>query len=98
MAAIADDNVSAEPKGASQEFTLRIRRYNPESGEAPYWDEHTIELEPHRSPSVLTPTDLFYFCYESQSKDTSESRAGSKWRSRTALQPSNWCRPETSPQ
>src|SRR6476620_658828 len=32
-----------------QEFTLRIRRYNPESGEAPYWDEHTIELEPHRS-------------------------------------------------
>ena len=34
---------------ATQEFTLRIRRYNPESGEAAYWDEHTIELEPHRS-------------------------------------------------
>jgi succinate dehydrogenase / fumarate reductase, iron-sulfur subunit len=33
----------------SQSFTLRIRRYNPESGEAAYWDEHTIELEPHRS-------------------------------------------------
>ncbi len=32
-----------------QEFTLRIRRYDPESGNAPYWDEHTIELEPHRS-------------------------------------------------
>ncbi len=32
-----------------QEFTLRIRRYDPDSGEAPYWDEHTIELEPHRS-------------------------------------------------
>ncbi len=32
-----------------QEFTLRLRRYDPESGEAPYWDEHTIELEPHRS-------------------------------------------------
>ena len=31
------------------EFTLKIRRYNPESGEAPYWDEHTVELEPHRS-------------------------------------------------
>ncbi len=30
-------------------FTLRLRRYDPESGEAPYWDEHTIELEPHRS-------------------------------------------------
>src|SRR4051812_1449171 len=31
------------------DFTLRLRRYDPESGEAPYWDEHTIELEPHRS-------------------------------------------------
>jgi succinate dehydrogenase / fumarate reductase, iron-sulfur subunit len=31
------------------EFTLRIRRYDPESGEAPYWAEHTVELEPHRS-------------------------------------------------
>jgi succinate dehydrogenase / fumarate reductase iron-sulfur subunit len=34
---------------ATQSFTLRIRRYNPESGQAAYWDEHTIELEPHRS-------------------------------------------------
>jgi succinate dehydrogenase iron-sulfur subunit len=32
-----------------EEFTLRMRRYDPESGEAPYWEEHTIELEPHRS-------------------------------------------------
>jgi succinate dehydrogenase / fumarate reductase iron-sulfur subunit len=31
------------------EYTLRLRRYDPESGEAPYWDEHTIELEAHRS-------------------------------------------------
>jgi succinate dehydrogenase / fumarate reductase iron-sulfur subunit len=31
------------------EFTLRLRRYDPESGAAPYWEEHTIELEPHRS-------------------------------------------------
>ena len=31
------------------EFKLRIRRYDPQSGEAPYWDEHTVELEPHRS-------------------------------------------------
>jgi succinate dehydrogenase / fumarate reductase iron-sulfur subunit len=34
---------------ASEPFTLRIRRFDPESGEAPYWVEHTIELEPHRS-------------------------------------------------
>ena len=31
------------------EFTLKIRRYNPETGEAPYWDEHTVDLAPHRS-------------------------------------------------
>jgi succinate dehydrogenase / fumarate reductase, iron-sulfur subunit len=36
-------------KPGPQPFTLRIRRYDPTSGEAPYWDEHTIELEPHRS-------------------------------------------------
>jgi succinate dehydrogenase / fumarate reductase, iron-sulfur subunit len=33
----------------NESFTLRLRRYDPESGEAPYWDEHTVELEPHRS-------------------------------------------------
>jgi len=33
----------------AEEFTLRIRRYNPESGEPAYWDEHTVSLEPHRS-------------------------------------------------
>jgi succinate dehydrogenase / fumarate reductase iron-sulfur subunit len=32
-----------------EQFALRLRRYDPESGEAPYWDEHTVELEPHRS-------------------------------------------------
>jgi succinate dehydrogenase / fumarate reductase iron-sulfur subunit len=32
-----------------EQFTLRLRRYDPEAGEAPYWDEHTVELEPHRS-------------------------------------------------
>ena len=31
------------------EFKLKIRRYDPESGQAPYWDEHTVDLEPHRS-------------------------------------------------
>src|SRR6476469_1104911 len=31
------------------DFTLRLRRYDPESGAAPYWDEHTIDLGPHRS-------------------------------------------------
>ncbi len=31
------------------EFTLRLRRYDPESGGPPYWEEHTVDLEPHRS-------------------------------------------------
>jgi succinate dehydrogenase / fumarate reductase iron-sulfur subunit len=39
----------AEVHKEPQEFTLRIRRYDPESGEAAFWEEHTIELEPHRS-------------------------------------------------
>src|SRR5918999_318757 len=31
------------------EYTLRIRRYSPESGEAAYWDDFTIDLDGHRS-------------------------------------------------
>ena len=44
-----------------QEFKLRLRRYDPESGQAPYWDEHTVELEPHRSvlEGVLQARDRF---------------------------------------
>jgi succinate dehydrogenase / fumarate reductase iron-sulfur subunit len=46
---------------APAEFKLRLRRYDPESGEAPYWDEHTIELEPHRSvlEAILQAKDRF---------------------------------------
>jgi len=32
-----------------EKFTLRLRRYDPSSGGAPYWEEHQVELEPHRS-------------------------------------------------
>jgi succinate dehydrogenase / fumarate reductase iron-sulfur subunit len=39
----------AETHRPPEQFTLKVRRFDPESGEAPYWDEHTIELEPHRS-------------------------------------------------
>jgi succinate dehydrogenase / fumarate reductase, iron-sulfur subunit len=31
------------------EFRLRLRRYDPESSEAPYWAEYTVDLEGHRS-------------------------------------------------
>jgi len=48
-------------EGGTQSFTLRLRRYDPESGNAPYWDEHKIELEPHRSvlEAVLQAKDRF---------------------------------------
>ncbi len=44
-----------------EQFTLRLRRYDPESGDAPYWDEHTVELEPHRSvlEGILQARDQF---------------------------------------
>jgi succinate dehydrogenase iron-sulfur subunit len=31
------------------EYTLKIRRYDPQSGEAAYWEEHTVDLEPTQS-------------------------------------------------
>jgi succinate dehydrogenase / fumarate reductase, iron-sulfur subunit len=51
----------AETHKPPEQFTLRLRRYNPESGEAPYWDEHKIELEPHRSvlEGILQARDKF---------------------------------------
>src|ERR1700734_1858951 len=39
----------AETHKPPEQFTLRMRRYDPESGEAPYWGEHTIEVYTHRS-------------------------------------------------
>jgi succinate dehydrogenase iron-sulfur subunit len=31
------------------EYTLKLRRYDPQTGEAPYYEEFQVELEPHRS-------------------------------------------------
>jgi succinate dehydrogenase / fumarate reductase iron-sulfur subunit len=31
------------------EFTLKLRRYDPESGDAPFWQEFRVDLEGHRS-------------------------------------------------
>jgi succinate dehydrogenase / fumarate reductase iron-sulfur subunit len=51
----------AEVHRPPERFTLKLRRYDPESGQAPYWDEHTIELEPHRSvlEAILQARDRF---------------------------------------
>ncbi|MEA2391836.1 MAG: succinate dehydrogenase / fumarate reductase, iron-sulfur subunit [Solirubrobacteraceae bacterium] len=31
------------------EYTLKLRRFDPESGEAPYWERFTVDLDSHRS-------------------------------------------------
>jgi succinate dehydrogenase / fumarate reductase iron-sulfur subunit len=51
----------AETHKPPEQFKLRMRRYDPESGEAPYWDEHTVELAPHRSvlEAILQAKDRF---------------------------------------
>jgi succinate dehydrogenase / fumarate reductase iron-sulfur subunit len=43
------------------QFTLRLRRFDPESGQAPYWEDHAIELEGHRSvlEGILQARDRF---------------------------------------
>jgi succinate dehydrogenase / fumarate reductase, iron-sulfur subunit len=34
---------------AAETYTLRVRRFDPESGQAPYWQEFDVDLEPERS-------------------------------------------------
>jgi succinate dehydrogenase iron-sulfur subunit len=31
------------------QYTLRLRRYDPQSRQAPYWEDFDVELDPHRS-------------------------------------------------
>jgi succinate dehydrogenase / fumarate reductase iron-sulfur subunit len=31
------------------EYTLKIRRFDPQSGEAAYWDQHTVDMQEHNS-------------------------------------------------
>src|SRR3954470_14607709 len=33
----------------AETYTLRVRRFDPESGEAPYWQKFDVDLEPERS-------------------------------------------------
>src|SRR3954452_19835740 len=33
----------------AETFTLRVRRFDPESGAAPYWQNFDVELDPERS-------------------------------------------------
>lgn len=49
MSTIENTSPSNDMEAGPQEFTLRLRRYDPESGDAAYFEEFQIELEPHRS-------------------------------------------------
>ena len=31
------------------EYTLRIRRFDPQSGHAAFWEEHSVDMEPKQS-------------------------------------------------
>ena len=31
------------------DYTLRLRRYSPETGDAPYWEDFQVDLDGHRS-------------------------------------------------
>src|SRR3954453_21533925 len=33
----------------AEDFTIRVRRYDPESGQSAYWQDFDVELEPERS-------------------------------------------------
>ena len=34
------------PVAETEEYTLKVRRFKPESGEGPYWEEFDVELDP----------------------------------------------------
>src|ERR1700754_35500 len=57
------------------EFTLNLRRYTPESGDAPYYEQFTIELDGHRSvlDGIL------------QAKDRSDGSIGIRCSCRAAI-------------
>src|SRR3954465_10353191 len=42
------------------EYTLRIRRYSPETGESAYWEDFQVDLDGHRSvlDGILQAKDL----------------------------------------
>jgi succinate dehydrogenase / fumarate reductase iron-sulfur subunit len=40
---------AGERGGRLQEYTLRIRRFDPQEGRAAHWDEHTVEMRPSQS-------------------------------------------------
>ena len=38
--------MSTETQTGTQQYTLKVRRFKPDSGEGPYWQEFDVELDP----------------------------------------------------
>jgi succinate dehydrogenase / fumarate reductase iron-sulfur subunit len=49
MATETHDTHTPESHSSAQSWTLRLRRFDPESGEPAYWQEFDVELAPERS-------------------------------------------------
>jgi succinate dehydrogenase / fumarate reductase, iron-sulfur subunit len=45
----SDDEESGEAAPTAEPFTLKIRRYNPESGQAAQWQDYDVSVAPERS-------------------------------------------------
>jgi succinate dehydrogenase / fumarate reductase iron-sulfur subunit len=41
-----ETEVETQGATATEQYTIRVRRFKPESGEGPYWQEFDVELEP----------------------------------------------------
>src|SRR5256884_233294 len=57
------------------DFTLKIRRYLPESGEAAFWQEYTVDLEGHRSVLEAILTAREYIVPHEAMVDVTQSMA-----------------------
>ena len=62
-------------------FKLRLRRFDPESGEPPYWDEHTVDLDPHRSvlDGILQAGFVRVLLLNAHDANMSIARAAMEW-------------------
>jgi succinate dehydrogenase / fumarate reductase iron-sulfur subunit len=40
------DEATRAPGGETEQYTLKVRRFKPESGEGPYWETFDVELDP----------------------------------------------------
>jgi len=44
--AVSENGAAAAPVAETEQYTLKVRRFSPESGQGPYWQEFDVELDP----------------------------------------------------